>query len=88
MDIEYFIHCHTLYSLDIVVCVVTRLRTGQPTDRISANTRDFSFSPERSDRQWGHSSLHFNGHRDYFPEGKAAWPESDHSSPPGAEIKN
>jgi hypothetical protein len=35
-----------------------------------------------------HPASHPMGTRDYFPGGKAAGPESDHSLPSSAEVKN
>jgi len=63
----YFVHCPTLYSMDIVAGVVTRLRVGQPNARIPKGTREISSETSRPTLKSTQHTLQVDP--GYFPEG-------------------
>jgi hypothetical protein len=79
--------CNIYRSRNRSVSVVTRLQAGRPGFNFRKGQRFFSSLPH-PDLLWGPPSLPSNGYRGFFPLGKAAGREADHSPPSSAEVKN
>jgi hypothetical protein len=75
-------------SRDSAVGIATRYRLDDRGVGVQVPVRSRIFSsPRRPDQLWSPPSLLSNGTGGYFPGGKAAGREADHSPPNSAEVK-